>query len=201
MGHIHVPTTLNEQPAIVYPGTPQGHTKKEVATGVMLVELTPQSCHFTPAHVASLSFGQVDYPMPVQSQRTQVLADLMAKFSAVSPGFYQLHWQHLSEQQLLEYSAATRLEILDYLNAQLQRAQKDVFVYEIVIDHEEQETSPTILPSMVSSQTFASEILAKQLTEELAKNGLLGFVSLEELIPEVMRQARENLGYGAEEKE
>ena len=54
---------------------------------------------------------------------------------------------------------------------------------------------------MVLSQTFASEILAKQLTEELAKNGLIGFVSLEELIPEVMRQARENLGYGAEEKE
>ena len=93
------------------------------------------------------------------------------------------------------------MEILDYLNAQLQRAQKDVFVYEIVIDHEEQETSPTILPSMLSSQAFASEVLAKQLTEELAKNGLLGFVSLEELIPEVMRQARENLGYGAEEKE
>ncbi|XBG85461.1 hypothetical protein V4S38_01805 [Enterococcus cecorum] len=93
------------------------------------------------------------------------------------------------------------MEILDYLNAQLQRDQKDVYVYEIVIDHEEQETSPTILPSMVSSQTFASEILAKQLTEELAKNGLISFVSLEELIPEVMRQARENLGYGAEEKE
>ena len=201
LGHIHVPTILNEQPAIVYPGTPQGHTKKEVATGVMLVELTPQSCHFTPSHVASLSFGQVDYHMPVQSQRTQVLADLMAKFSGVSPGFYQLHWQHLSEQQLLEYSAATRLEILDYLNAQLQRAQKDVFVYEIVIDHEAQETSPTILPSMLSSQAFASEVLAQQLTEELAKNGLLGFVSLEELIPEVMRQAQENLGYGAEEKE
>ena len=54
---------------------------------------------------------------------------------------------------------------------------------------------------MLSSQAFASEVLAKQLTEELAKNGLLGFVSLEELIPEVMRQARENLGYGAEEKE
>ena len=30
LGHIHVPTTLNEQPAIVYPGTPQGHTKKEI---------------------------------------------------------------------------------------------------------------------------------------------------------------------------
>lgn len=28
LGHIHVPTVLNEKQTIVYPGAPQGHTKR-----------------------------------------------------------------------------------------------------------------------------------------------------------------------------
>lgn len=39
LGHIHVPQILSEQPWIVYPGTPQGHTQKETQlSGVQLVE-------------------------------------------------------------------------------------------------------------------------------------------------------------------
>ncbi|MFC4770735.1 metallophosphoesterase family protein [Enterococcus hermanniensis] len=39
LGHIHVPQVLSENPFIIYPGTPQGHTQKEVdLSGVTLVE-------------------------------------------------------------------------------------------------------------------------------------------------------------------
>lgn len=39
LGHIHVPQVLSEQPYVIYPGTPQGHTQKETAlAGVTLVE-------------------------------------------------------------------------------------------------------------------------------------------------------------------
>lgn len=39
LGHIHVPQILAQQPLVVYPGTPQGHTQKETdLAGVKLVE-------------------------------------------------------------------------------------------------------------------------------------------------------------------
>lgn len=39
LGHIHVPQILAEQPYVIYPGTPQGHTQKEMnLAGVIVVE-------------------------------------------------------------------------------------------------------------------------------------------------------------------
>lgn len=41
LGHIHQPQIVSEQPLIVYPGTPQGHTKKEQSLqGVAVVTLS-----------------------------------------------------------------------------------------------------------------------------------------------------------------
>lgn len=54
LGHIHVPTTLSEQPPILYPGTPQGHNRKETEAGfVTYVELSPGRCKTEPILVAS----------------------------------------------------------------------------------------------------------------------------------------------------
>ncbi|MFQ7234478.1 MAG: metallophosphoesterase family protein [Enterococcus hulanensis] len=39
LGHIHVPQVLSQNPYVIYPGTPQGHTQKETnLAGVTLVE-------------------------------------------------------------------------------------------------------------------------------------------------------------------
>lgn len=40
LGHIHVPVELSNQPMVIYPGTPQGHTQKEEQVeGVLLIDI------------------------------------------------------------------------------------------------------------------------------------------------------------------
>ncbi len=49
LGHIHQPQIVSEQPLIVYPGTPQGHTKKNSLYKVL------QWSHF-PKNQATVQF-------------------------------------------------------------------------------------------------------------------------------------------------
>lgn len=43
LGHIHLQKILSENPLVVYPGTPQGKTRKEQAPGIALVTLSKQN--------------------------------------------------------------------------------------------------------------------------------------------------------------
>lgn len=55
LGHIHTPQILKEQPWIIYPGAPQGHTQKEeTAANVVLVSGTKGHLKVEPRSVAAV---------------------------------------------------------------------------------------------------------------------------------------------------
>lgn len=57
LGHIHVPQVLQDSPLAVYPGTPQGHTKKETeVAGVWLAEGKSGQLTLTALPVAAVSW-------------------------------------------------------------------------------------------------------------------------------------------------
>lgn len=57
LGHIHVPEVLSQTPWIVYPGTPQGHSRKETqVTGVTLVEAQRGQIQLRDIPVAALAW-------------------------------------------------------------------------------------------------------------------------------------------------
>lgn len=74
LGHIHQPQIVSAQPLIVYPGTPQGHTKKEVAVqGVALVTIGNghSTVHFEP--VAEVSWQRESYSLSSQRSLQEAL--------------------------------------------------------------------------------------------------------------------------------
>lgn len=62
LGHIHVPTIVSQDPPMVYPGTPEGHSRKETDTkGVLLVEMTPGKTSFHWEEVATVTWQTIRY--------------------------------------------------------------------------------------------------------------------------------------------
>lgn len=61
LGHIHQPQVLSEQPLIIYPGTPQGHSIKEAqVNGVILADFSEGDTQITWLPVAQVEWKQLN---------------------------------------------------------------------------------------------------------------------------------------------
>jgi DNA repair exonuclease SbcCD nuclease subunit len=87
LGHIHVPSVESETPAIVYAGTPQGHTKKETdVKGVVLVELKPTGVSFEWISVEELEYKEKT--ISLSQNQTMMAARENLLQSMTEPAFY-----------------------------------------------------------------------------------------------------------------
>lgn len=137
LGHIHVPTVLSEQkPVILYPGCPQGHTRKEQQTGVVLVELTKQGCQYAYREVAALPFKQITISLKDVLEQRAVPPVLMQALQTVSSGLYQIRLTDttaLPEQWL---QASNQAELLQHCNWQLSQQNQAIYVYDCIEENE-----------------------------------------------------------------
>lgn len=124
LGHIHVPTVLSEQPPILYPGTPQGHTRKETEAGfVTYVELTPGHCQTEAIPVASWLWKKVQVAGgDCQNQKAllRLVEDSLTALTLEAPSFIELTLTNAS----LDTQATNALrngEVQRYVNQVLEQ--------------------------------------------------------------------------------
>lgn len=133
LGHIHVPTKLNEKGTILYPGAPQGHTKKEEsATSIVLVELQGASCRTTPIKVAEVYWKRQQISLREVKQTTDVLKKIQQEL--VEPNkmtlveFEIIDYEHLDQEVLDRIHSG---ELLDYLKEETNRKFSNLVIWRI----------------------------------------------------------------------
>ena len=74
LGHIHKSEMIADRPLIVYPGTPQGHTKKESQTkGVALVNIDRSGREFDWLDVATIQWHKEEYVLEEDISKQELL--------------------------------------------------------------------------------------------------------------------------------
>ena len=134
LGHIHVPTVLNEKQTIVYPGAPQGHTKKEQAsTSILLVELSKGSCQIHPIKVAEVYWKTKEISLRKARTTKEVIVHIRQQLSKVEDGFSLIEiklkdYDHLNTDVLERIQSG---ELLDYLLEEFSDRINDFFIWRI----------------------------------------------------------------------
>lgn len=131
LGHIHVPTVLAEQPPVLYPGTPQGHTQKEERTGVVLVEIDSGKIHWQARQVAAVTWCQKQVDLSGVTNQKEVLQKVEKMFDRSRQELIKIIFygrDHLPKNWLSEKEKA---ELIAYLNASFADKHWQQMIYEL----------------------------------------------------------------------
>lgn len=181
LGHIHQPQIVSAQPLIVYPGTPQGHTKKEVtAQGIALVNVGKghSTVHFQP--VAQVGWQKKSYSLSncqslKESLQFLTKAILLEEINKADTILLEVHLQeveHLGEEFQLSYRNG---ELLHYVQEEvLLRSNNTLFPFQLVVKEALMEKKALILAD-------------KELLHQLEKNYLQA-----DIFSDVMKELTQN---------
>ncbi|MGM0167801.1 DNA repair protein SbcD/Mre11 [Enterococcus sp. AZ135] len=115
LGHIHVPQILSQQPYVVYPGTPQGHTQKEMnLAGVTLVESQGNQLLPTPVSVEAVRWEKQTLSLAKVRQPREIFP-LVRRLSAEMPTLLHLEFsdtENLGEELAYQVASGELLEAL-----------------------------------------------------------------------------------------
>lgn len=183
LGHIHQPQIVSAKPLIVYPGTPQGHTKKEnQLKGVALVQV--QNGHST-VHfesVAMTTWQTESYDLTNYKTVQEALSFLVEELVSKNNGKEQFLLtqvqlsgiEALGEEFMISYENG---ELLQYLQeAVLRQTNQTCFIFNILL--KEQQAQAKILipanPELLSKleQTYLQPAIFADTLKELTQNPL-----------------------------
>lgn len=180
LGHIHVPTVLSETPPILYPGTPQGHSRKETAGGfVEYVELTPGHCRHEAVPVAAVFWRELTVSA-AHSDRKKLLAELAEQLLALGNEQALLVAVKLAHSQLdAQTTAAVKNgELQQYLNQLLwQDSEIQIASLELLDDIEAERGERPQLSAARTAQHLAvyqDQQIFGELLEELYRHPIAG---------------------------
>lgn len=144
LGHIHQPQVVSADPLIVYPGTPQGHTKKErTVQGVAIVSVEPGHATVRFEPVAQTIWQVEQYSLSKANSLQEALStltDLLFKgFSSqeqlVLKEIQLRDVEQLGEEFRISYENG---ELLQYLQATLlQQTNQSLFLFRVEVLNEE----------------------------------------------------------------
>jgi len=138
LGHIHKTEELMDKPLTIYPGTPQGHTRKERQTkGVSLVEVNGSSVSQRFIEVSKATWVQQDISLKETTradQLTKIEKEIMAAKYMKEVTLLVVKLSPSSEEVLSEL-LLNKEEILGYLQRQLLRKTSYyIWLVDIVIE-------------------------------------------------------------------
>lgn len=166
LGHIHQPQILAEDPAIIYPGTPLGHTQKEdQLAGIYLVEGEKKLMSRAVA-IAPVVWQKKTLSLGALRRTDQLFALLQRELTVTQPTLLQLTLTDTSHLKELSYQIASG-ELVESLAELLP---PELFVWQI------QEKNIALNPPYLAVE----EDLVKQLLENYRAEEIFSA-----LIPEV----------------
>lgn len=153
LGHIHQPSILQEShPTVVYPGTPQGHNRKEkTAKGVLFVEMQGDTVEYQFLDVASIVWKTVECRLGNISSLTELLPLLVKGVLPTNQDFPKklslISIKLVGDNPVLQTELEQKLknnELLTHLQtAVFQKSNEKIWVYDI---HQEQTFEESELP-------------------------------------------------------
>ncbi|MFZ4887632.1 metallophosphoesterase family protein [Enterococcus innesii] len=197
LGHIHVPKTLSEQPPILYPGTPQGKTKKEQATGVILVDLTPQGPTIERLEIAEIAWQKQVVSLADVTASNAVLPAIIERLK--SPRSRLLHLVLTDVQQLPPdwFPAAEKNEWLTYLNERLAQTEPLQVIYALEVEQANEDKIALAVSEDYMLQFLAMyespEMFADRLSDLLQHPLIQRGITHESFQEEVLQQAKQLL--------
>lgn len=159
LGHIHVPQVLSQQPYVIYPGTPQGHTQKEInLAGVTIVEsqgnqLLPRSI---PVEVIrwerrTLSLAGIRQP--------RELFPLVRRLAVDKPTLLHLEFSdtgNLGEELAYQVASGELLEALQ------EESSQEICLWQLSLAD-----SPTERPYLTVDEKLVDQLMATYQTPEI----------------------------------
>ena len=159
LGHVHVPQILSEQPYVVYPGTPQGHTQKEInLAGVTLVE--SQGNQLIPKAVSveavrwekqTLSLANIRQPRELFPRVRNLIVDCPTL----------LHLE-LSDTDNLGEELAYQISSGELLEALQEEVSDDICLWQVTLAD-----SPTEQPYLAVDKNLIEQLIATYQTPEI----------------------------------
>ncbi|MGM0219331.1 metallophosphoesterase family protein [Enterococcus sp. AZ126] len=183
LGHIHQPQVVSAEPLIVYPGTPQGHTKKERAVqGVAIVSI--ESGHATVRFepVAKVTWQVEKYSLSNTrslQESLSILTELLLKEKAnnkqvVLKEIKLTDIEQLGEEFQLAYENG---ELLQYLQTTLlQQTNRSLFLFNVhmMTDDLDKKMTITAAPELLTQleKNFLQPEIFSNTLQELVQNPL-----------------------------
>lgn len=175
LGHIHQPMVISEDPLMIYPGSPLGHTKKEAnSAGFLMIETGSEGWHYQWYPLNQVSWDVMTVELSQLTTTKELLQQLASslKEGAASPMVQLTSITLLGMNTELEQSLEMELRnggLLRYLQSELGDSQELVWPFEIKRQLDEERVE---LPLGVTRELI-SQLSRRYLNEE-SFNGLMG---------------------------
>lgn len=205
LGHIHQPTVLSNDPLMIYPGSPLGHTKKEASSaGVLVVETGADGWHYHWKSLNQVVWSTETFELSQVTSTKSLLQELLnmlrerAQQSVIKLTSIVL----LGSNAELEEPLDTELRsggLLTYLQAELGQEDQLVWPFEIKrrLDEDTMELPLGVTRELISqlSQRYLTEADFNELMGDIHRQADLSrLVEInEELRQELVTDAEELL--------
>lgn len=195
LGHVHVPTVLSQQPPVIYPGTPQGHTQKEQqVAGVQLITLNEMETTFETREVAAIQWTETKISLKSIHKQQAALDSIIENLENQAKQLIKVILVDTEELPKNWLNNKEKSEIIAYLNDVVRKKANPPIVYQIEIKGEEFE-SIQLSGKEVLSQILAAyqdERVFTTIVEELASHPLIQrTLAIEELKETTLNQVKE----------
>lgn len=159
LGHIHVPQVLSQQPYVIYPGTPQGHTQKEMnLAGVTLVE--SQGNQLLPRSIPVEAIRWERRTLSLASIRQpQELFPLVRRLAVDKPTLLHLEFsdtENLGEELAYQVASGELLEALQ------EEVSQEICLWQLSLAD-----SPTERPYLTVDEKLVEQLVATYQTPEI----------------------------------
>lgn len=195
LGHVHVPTVLSQQPPVIYPGTPQGHTQKEQqVAGVQLITLNEMETTFETREVAAIQWTETKISLKSIRKQQAALDSIIENLENQAKQLIKVILVDTEELPKNWLNNKEKSEIIAYLNDVVRKKANPPIVYQIEIKGEEfksiQLSGKEVLSQILAA--YQDERVFTTIVEELASHPLIQrTLAIEELKETTLNQVKE----------
>lgn len=187
LGHIHQPQVVSADPLIVYPGTPQGHTKKErMVQGVAIVSIEAGHATVRFEPVAQVSWQVEKYSLRQAGSLQEALSSLTELMLKAGPTSGQLLLKEIQLTDIVQLGEEFQIsyengELLHYLqNRLLQQTNHSLFLFrvEVVAEDLTKKVMITAAPELLNQleKNYLQPDIFSNTLQELVQNPLFSSV-------------------------
>lgn len=171
LGHIHVPQILSEQPWIVYPGTPQGHTQKETQlSGVKIVESSGGTTTVRSVEVAAVQWQKQQVSLARVRNNPQLFQAVKEQVQIAQPTLLQIE---LTDGEALGAELAYQAASDELRSALQEELPEHIFLWQLTVaDAPEERPYLAVEESLVDQliTTYQEPTVFQELLQELDQN-------------------------------
>ncbi len=174
LGHIHVPQILSEQPWIVFPGTPQGHTQKETQlAGVKIVENIGGTTTVRSVEIAAVQWQKQQVSLARVRNNPQLFQAVKEQVQITQPTLLQIE---LTDGEALGAELAYQAASDELRSALQEELPEHIFLWRLTVADAPEERPYLAVEEALVDQliaTYQEPTVFQELLQELDQNPVI----------------------------